>query len=71
MKEFTIIEKPNFKLRVTVQQCRVPSDLLNINFIQDTLRDSELEQSSTYNFFLTKDELDLLVNNLRNLHTVE
>ena len=60
MKEFTVIQQPNFRLHVRAYQCDAPVGLINLDFIQETLRNDTVDHTSIYNFFLTKEELSHL-----------
>ena len=64
MKEFTVKESEGFRLRVKQWQCLSPSDLHALEFVQETLKDGNVDQSSTYQFFMTKDEINDLCNGL-------
>ena len=58
--EFTVHENEGFRLRVEKIKCVRPDDFYSLNFVQESLRDGEVEQSSTYNFFLTADQIKRL-----------
>lgn len=58
---FTVTEQPGFRLRVEYWACTNPSDLNAVNFIQESLDDTgEVKESSTYNFFLNKNDMKRL-----------
>lgn len=58
MKEFTVKESEGFRLRVKSWKCLRPNDLNSIEFIQECKDDKgEVTQSSTYNFFMTDNEI--------------
>lgn len=61
MKEFIAHETAGFRLRVTKHECLRPEGLLQVCFIRD-LKDAEgkVESSSTYEFFMTQDQLNEL-----------
>lgn len=60
-----ITDKPDWKLRLKVDDCVSPTDLKEIKFIRETYNDKgELTDESTYQFFLTKRELIDLSNSL-------
>ena len=62
MKEFLIKDDAAFKLRVQVKPCVVP-----IYFVQEVLgEDEEIVHSSTYEFFLTNEEITKLCEGLTN-----
>jgi hypothetical protein len=65
MKEFLIKDTPGFRLRVKSWKCVNPATLNAIEFIQECKdKDGEVDLSSTYQFFMTDDELKLLANSL-------
>jgi hypothetical protein len=64
MKEFTVKETSGFRLRVKQWQCVRPDSLYALEFIQETLKEGDVDQSSTYQFFMTKTEIDDLCNGL-------
>jgi hypothetical protein len=67
MKEFLIKDEEAFKLRVQVKPCVVPKNLNAVYFVQEVLgEDEEIVHSSTYEFFLTNEEIAKLCEGLRN-----
>ena len=64
MKKFTVKENAAFRLRVQSHKCLNPSDLNSIEFIQESLKDGEVIDTSTYNFFMTDEELKTLAQGL-------
>jgi len=64
MKEFVVKENDGFRLRVKSWKCLNPNDLNSIEFIQETLREGDVEQSSAYNFFMTDNEIKTLAEGL-------
>jgi hypothetical protein len=68
VKEFTVKDKESFRLRVKTWECISPKGLNAIHFIQET-KDSkgEVEMTATYDFFMTKEELKILVQGLSNV----
>ncbi len=59
-KQFVVKETEGFRLRVESWKCLRPSDLNTIEFIQESLKDGEVSMTSTYQFFLTDDEVKTL-----------
>ena len=54
----TIIkEKEEYRLTMKKEPCAMPAGLNNIEMIQEQLKDGEVTQTSTYQFFMTQDEL--------------
>lgn len=63
-KEFVVKENNEFRLRVKSWKCSAPSELNSIEFVQECLKDGEVQMSSTYNYFLTDDEVQVLAQGL-------
>ena len=64
MKEFTVKEDAAFRLRVKSWKCLVPGTLNAVEFIQEQLRDGEVIDTSTYQFFMSDDEMSTLAKGL-------
>lgn len=65
MKDFIVKETAGFRLRVTQKRCLLPTDLYSLDFIQEIKNDKgEVTTSSTYNFFMTDEEIKTLCDNL-------
>jgi len=64
MKEFTVKENSGFRLRVKSWKCLTPTDLNAIEFVQETMKDGEVDMASTYQFFMTDSEMKLLAEKL-------
>ena len=64
MKEFTLKESEGFRLRVKSWKCLSPDDLNAVEFIQETLKDGEVDMASTYQFFMTDTEIKALAEGL-------
>jgi hypothetical protein len=57
----TIIkENEGFRLTLKKESCSMPVGLNNIEMIQEQLKDGEVTQSSTYQFFMTQPEIETL-----------
>jgi len=66
MKEFLIKDEAAFKIRVEVKPCAALKDLNALYFIQEVWgEDDEILHTSTYEFFLTKEEITKLWEGLR------
>lgn len=64
-KEMTIKESSGFRLRLVKHECLRPAGLFSIDMIQESLKeDGTVGQTSTYNFFMTKEELQSLAHGL-------
>jgi hypothetical protein len=68
LKSFTVKEDAAFRLRVESWNPIAPADILAINFIQECLnKDGGVDFFSTYNYTLTKEELNTLCKELQKL----
>jgi hypothetical protein len=64
-KEVVIKDEQSFTLRVKMWKCLSPKTLNAVEFIQESKdSDGEVEASSTYQFFMTDDELKNLAKGL-------
>jgi hypothetical protein len=62
MKEFVIKDSNAFRLRVKMWKCSTPSDLNSIEFIQECKdADGTVNFSSTYNYFLTDEDIKVMI----------
>ena len=65
MNSFVIKDTPGFKLSVKSWKCLNPNDLNALEFVQETKNsDGEVDMSSTYQFFMTDEEVVDLCNGL-------
>ena len=55
-----IKENEGFRLSLNKNLCTMPSDLYHIELTQEQLKDGEVSQSSTYQFFMTQQEIETL-----------
>ena len=55
-----IKENEGFRLTLKKEPCLRPEGLNNVEMIQEQLKDGEVIATSTYQFFMTEDEMDLL-----------
>lgn len=61
MKEFTVKENKEFRLRVKSWKCLNPAELNSIEFIQESFNNKgEVTQTSTYSFLMDDDEIRTL-----------
>ncbi len=64
-KEMTIKESEGFRLRMEKWESISPKGLISVDLIQESLKeDGTVGHSSTYNFNMTKDELQTLAQGL-------
>lgn len=59
-KEAVIKENEGFRVRMEKHEVLSPKGLFSIDFIQESLKDGKVVDTQTYNFFMTKDELQKL-----------
>ena len=65
MKEFTVKDSAGFRLRVKSWKCSSPNYLNAIEFIQESKNlNGEVDLTSTYQFFMTDDEIEVLAKGL-------
>jgi len=64
-KEMTqkIIDTPAYSLEVSAKDC-VIDDLYHMQFVCGIKRDGDIEMKSTYEYFLTSEQIALLSNSL-------
>lgn len=64
-KEVTIKQSEGFRLRLIKHEVISPLGLMSIDLVQEGLNeDGTVSQTSTYNFFMTKEELQDLAHGL-------
>ena len=59
-KEMTVKESEGFRLRIVKHEVISPKGLFSLDLIQESLKDGEVQFSQSYNFFMTKEELQAL-----------
>lgn len=64
INEFVVKENDAFRLRVKGWKCVSPADLNSVEFVQECLKDGEIQMTSTYQFFMTDKELEVLAHGL-------
>jgi len=68
MKEFIVKEDLGFRLRIKSWKCSYPNNLNAIEFIQECKnKDGGVDSSSTYQFFMTDEEVKTLAQGLVSL----
>ena len=63
-KEIIIKENPGFRIRLEKHEVINPKGLFSLDIIQESLKDGKVADSQTYNFFMTKEELQTLAHGL-------
>ena len=65
MNSFVVKDTPAFRLKVNSWKCIRPNDLNALEFVQETKTSTgEVDMSSTYQFFMTNEEVVDLCNGL-------
>jgi hypothetical protein len=59
-KEMVIKEHEGFRLTLQKHEVLSPSGLFSISMVQESLKDGEVSDTQTYNFFMTKEECQTL-----------
>jgi len=63
-REMTIKENEGFRVRITKHEVINPKGLFSLDIIQESLTNGKVTDSQTYNFFMTKEELQALAHGL-------
>ena len=63
-KEMTIKESEGFRVRLEKHEVISPKGLFSLDIIQESLKDGKVSDSQTYNFFMSKEELQTLAQGL-------
>jgi len=59
-KEITVKESEGFRVRMVKHEVLMPKGLFSLDLIQESLKDGVVQDSATYNFFMTREELQSL-----------
>ena len=59
-KEMVIKENNGFRLVVKKHEVLSPKGLFSVNMVQQSFKDGKLLDTNTYNFFMTKEEIQSL-----------
>ena len=59
-KEMVIKEHEGFRLTLKKHEVLMPKGLFSIDMVQESLKDGKVVDSQTYNFFMTKEEMQTL-----------
>jgi hypothetical protein len=65
MKQFTVAETDAYRLIVKIKKCANPKNLNSLDFTQETITNGVTSTTSTYNFFLTDEEVKVLAQGLQ------
>jgi hypothetical protein len=66
-KEFIVKNEPAFRLTIRHWKATNPSNLNAVEFVQDCMRDGEVDFTSTYQFVMTNEEIKQLIKGLENV----
>ena len=66
-KEFTVKDEPAFRMKIRHWKAVSPDSLNSVEFVQDCMRDGEVDFTSTYNFLLTNEEIKTLIKGLEKI----
>lgn len=66
-KEFVIKDEQAFRVTIRHWKASNPRDLNSVEFVQDCIRDGEVDFTSTYNFLMTNDEIKTLIKGLESI----
>ncbi len=66
-KEFTVKDEQAFRMKVRHWKAINPSNLNSVEFVQDCMRDGEVDFTSTYNFLMTNEEIKTLIKGLESI----
>jgi hypothetical protein len=58
--ERVIKETDSFRLIVKKNECLSPKGLFNIEFVRENLKDGKVSDTSTYQFFMTQQDINEL-----------
>jgi len=65
VKEFIVKEHTGFRVRVRTHEVLAPKGLYSLDFIQESLdNNGNIVSDQTYNFFMTREEVQTLCNGL-------
>ena len=65
VKKFTVKEDSAFRVRLESWESMIPKGLMTVDVIQESLNDSgEVDSTSTYNFHMTREEIQLFAKGL-------
>ena len=64
LREMTVKESEGFRVRIAKHEVSSPKGLFSLNFIQESLKDGVVQDTATYNFFMTQSELNTLAHAL-------
>ena len=66
-KEFTVKDGQAFRMHIRHWKAKSPADLNSVEFVQECMRDGEVDFTSTYNFLMTNEEIKTLIKGLESI----
>lgn len=63
-KEMIVKESKGFRVRMVKHEVLMPKGLFSLDLIQESLKDGVVQDTATYNFFMTQEELQSLAHGL-------
>jgi hypothetical protein len=63
-KEMIVKESEGFRVRMVKHEVLMPKGLFSLDLIQESLKDGVVQDTATYNFFMTTEELQSLAHGL-------
>jgi hypothetical protein len=63
-KEMIVKESEGFRVRMVKHEVLMPKGLFSLDLIQESLKDGVVQDTATYNFFMTREELQSLAHGL-------
>jgi len=63
-KEMIVKESEGFRVRMVKHEVLMPKGLFSLDLIQESLKDGVVQDTAIYNFFMTKEELQILAHGL-------
>jgi hypothetical protein len=63
-KEMIVKENDSFRVRIEKHEVLSPKGLFSLDIVQESLKDGKVQDSQTYNFFMTKEELQSMAHGL-------
>jgi hypothetical protein len=66
-KEFVVKDEQAFRLKIRHWNAKNPSNLKSVEFVQECMKDGEVDFESTYHFLMTNDELKALAKGLESI----
>ena len=66
-KEFVVKNESGFRMKIRHWKAANPSTLNSVEFVQECMKNGEVDFTSTYHFLMTNDELKALSKGLESI----